>query len=118
MVTKAKAAQFGCGPIGCSVVRYAWQRLDIELAGAVDIDKGLVGRDLGEIAGINNKLGASFSAEAVLSQAKRDVIRGKGHRIDSEVLKDRGVLRELIRNHASAWRRGIRRPCAVRKTKA
>ncbi len=56
-MTKAEAVQFGCDPIGCSVVRYAWQRPDIELAGAVDVDKSLVGRDLGEVAGLNNKLG-------------------------------------------------------------
>ncbi len=75
-MTKTKAVQFGCGPIGCSVVRYAWQRPDIELVGAIDIDKSLVGRDLGEVAGINNKLGVSISADAdaVLSQAKPDVV--------------------------------------------
>jgi len=76
MVTKIKAVQFGCGPIGCSVVRYAYQRPDIELVGAIDIKESLVGRDLGEIAGINNKLGVSISADAdaVLSQAKPDVV--------------------------------------------
>ncbi|GAI11893.1 unnamed protein product [marine sediment metagenome] len=76
MVTKTKAVQFGCGPIGCSVVSYAWQRPDIELVGAIDIDKSLVGHDLGEVAGINNKLGVSISADAdaVLSQAKPDVV--------------------------------------------
>ncbi len=76
MMKKAKAVQFGCGPIGCSVVRYVNQRTDIELVGAVDIDKSLAGRDLGEIAGIENKLGVSISrdAEAVLSQTKPDVV--------------------------------------------
>ena len=76
MVAKAKAVQFGCGPIGCSVVRYASLRPDVELVGAVDIDKSLVGRDLGEVAGIKNKLGVSISADAdaVLSQARPDVV--------------------------------------------
>ncbi len=76
MVTKAKAVQFGCGLIGCSVVRYAWQRPDIELVGAVGIDKSLIGRDLGEVAGIKNKLGVSISADAnaALSQARTDVV--------------------------------------------
>ena len=32
-------------------------------------------------------------------------------------LKDRGVLREPVRNHVSAHRRGIKRPYAVRKPK-
>jgi len=76
MVTKARVVQLGCGPIGCSVVRYASQRPDIELVGAIDIDRSLVGRDLGEVAGIDNKLGVSISADAdaVLSQAKPDVV--------------------------------------------
>ncbi len=75
-MTKAKVVQFGCGPIGCSVVRYACQRADIEVVGAVDIDKSLVGCDLGEVAGIDNRLGVSISADAdaVLAQTKPDVV--------------------------------------------
>lgn len=53
--------QFGCGPIGCSVTRYARQRADIEIVGAIDIDENLVGQDLGEVAGINDRLGVSIS---------------------------------------------------------
>ena len=45
---KARVVQFGCGPIGCSVVRYGNQRADIELVGAVDIDKSLAGRTFEE----------------------------------------------------------------------
>lgn len=76
MVTKVKAVQYGCGPIGCSVVRFAAQRPDIELVGAIDIDKNLVGRDLGEVAGLDKKLGVSISDQAdnVLSQTKPDVV--------------------------------------------
>ena len=75
-MAKTKAVQFGCGPIGCSIIRYVCQRADIEVVGAVDIDKSLVGRDLDEVAGIKNKLGVSISADAdaVLSQAKPDVV--------------------------------------------
>lgn len=74
-MTKARVVQFGCGPIGCSVVRYACQRPDIEIVGAVDIDKKLVGRDLGEVAG-TGKLGVSISADAdaVLSRSRADVV--------------------------------------------
>jgi len=58
------------------VVRYAAQRPDIELVGAVDIDKSLAGRDLGEVACTGSKLGVSISpdASAVLSQTKPDVV--------------------------------------------
>ncbi len=76
MVTETRVVQFGCGPVGCSVVRYACQRADIEVVGAVDIDKSLVGCDIGEVAGIDNTLGVSISADAsaVLSQTKPDVV--------------------------------------------
>ena len=76
MATRVKAVQYGCGPIGCSVVRFASQRPDVEIVGAIDIDKSLVGRDLGEVAGLGRKLGVSISdeADAVLSQTKPDVV--------------------------------------------
>ena len=45
---KAGAVQFGCGPIGCSAVRCVYQRVDIEVVGAVGIDKSLAGRTLEE----------------------------------------------------------------------
>jgi len=75
-VTEAKVVIFGCGPIGYSVARYASQRPDIKIVGAVDIDQSLVGRDLGEVAGVNNRLGVSISADAdsVLSQTKPDAV--------------------------------------------
>ncbi len=75
-MVKIKAVQFGCGPIGCSVARYASQRPDIELVGAIDIKESLVGHDLGEVAGVNRKLGFNISADVdpVLSQTKPDVV--------------------------------------------
>lgn len=73
---KIRAVIFGCGPIGCSVARYAAQRADIELVGAVDIDESLVGRDLGEVAGVDSKPGVTISndADAVLSVTRPDVV--------------------------------------------
>ncbi len=75
-IMKVRAVQYGCGPIGCSVARFASQRPDIEIVGAIDIDKSLVGRDFGEVAGLNKKLeiGISDEADAVLSQTKPDVV--------------------------------------------
>lgn len=76
MVMKVRAVQYGCGPIGCSVVKFAAQRSDIEIVGAVDIDQGIAGHDLAEVAGLGKKLGVSISdeADAVLSQTKPDVV--------------------------------------------
>ena len=74
-MARVRAVVYGCGPIGCGVARYAGQRPDVELVGAVDIDQGLVGRDLGEVAGIESRLGVTVSADAdaVLSGVRPDV---------------------------------------------
>ncbi|MBL7165811.1 MAG: dihydrodipicolinate reductase [Dehalococcoidales bacterium] len=75
-MTKIRVVIFGCGPIGCSVARYAAQRADIELVGAIDIDESLAGRDLGEVAGVDGKLGVTVSSDAdsVLSETRPDVV--------------------------------------------
>ena len=75
-MTKVRVVQYGCGPMGCGVVKFACQRPDIEIVGAVDIDEKLVGCDLGEVAGLDKKLGISISddAGAVLSETKPDVV--------------------------------------------
>jgi len=72
---KIRAVQFGCGPIGCAVAKLALQRPDIELVGAVDIDKNKTGRDLGQLLGIEKDLGiiVSEDADAVLAGARADV---------------------------------------------
>lgn len=75
-MVKLRAVQYGCGPIGCSVARFVSQRPDIEIVGAIDIDKNLLGRDLGDVADLDKKLGVSISADAdvVLSRSKPDVV--------------------------------------------
>lgn len=75
MTRKIRAIQFGCGPIGCAVAKLALQRQDIELVGAVDIDKNKVGRDLGQLLGFEKELDiiVSDDAEAVLGETGADV---------------------------------------------
>jgi len=74
--TKFRAIQFGCGPIGCAVARLASQRSNIELVGAVDIDKDKVGRDLGEVMGIEKRLGVKITddIDGLFSKAKANVV--------------------------------------------
>ena len=76
MAGKIRVVQFGCGPIGCSVAKLASQRRDIELVGAIDIDKEKAGKDLGEIIGLDKPLGVIISADAdaVLSRTKPDIV--------------------------------------------
>ena len=69
-----RVVQYGCGVIGCSVVKLAAKKPDIDIVGAIDIVNA--GKDLGDIAGLNRKLGVIISDEAdkVLLEAKPDVV--------------------------------------------
>ena len=75
MIKKIRAVQFGCGPVGCFVAKLALERPDIELVGAIDIDKNKVGRDLGQVIGIGRQLGivVSDDVDAVFAKAEADV---------------------------------------------
>jgi 4-hydroxy-tetrahydrodipicolinate reductase len=46
----------GLGPIGAGVVRQVATRKGFSIVGAVDIDPQKIGRDLGEVCGLNKKL--------------------------------------------------------------
>lgn len=74
MLKKIKVVHFGCGPIGCSIVRLASMKPNIDIVGAIDLVN--VGQDLGEVANINRKLGVFISddPDAVLSQTKPDIV--------------------------------------------
>lgn len=74
MAERVRVVQFGCGPIGCSIVRLASNKPNIEIVGAIDLLN--VGRDLGQVAGINRKLGIHISedADAVLNEVKPDIV--------------------------------------------
>ena len=76
MTDRMRAVQYGCGPIGCSVARLASRRGDIQLVGAVDIDREKVGKDLGEVAGLEGKLGVIITndADALLVQTRPNVV--------------------------------------------
>lgn len=71
-----KVVQYGCGPIGCSVARYAAERQDLELVGAIDMDEELIGKDLGEVAGLGRDAGVIIErdADAVLTKNSPDVV--------------------------------------------
>lgn len=75
MARKIRAVQFGCGPIGCAVAKLALERPDIEIVGAIDIDRDKVGRDLGQVMGIEKRLGilVSDDPDGVFAAAKADL---------------------------------------------
>ena len=56
--------QFGCGPIGCSIARLAARRTGLKILGGIDIDRAIVGHDLGEVAEVGGRLGAVVHGDA------------------------------------------------------
>jgi len=74
MVANIRVVQYGCGVIGCGIVRFALKKPNLEFVGAIDLVN--VGRDLGEVAGINKRLGVFISkdVDAVLHQTKPDIV--------------------------------------------
>jgi 2,4-diaminopentanoate dehydrogenase len=75
-MTKIRVVQYGCGSIGCSVVKLAAQQPNIEFVGAIDTADSLNGKDLGKTAGLKEKLDILISADAkdVLCQSKPDLV--------------------------------------------
>jgi 2,4-diaminopentanoate dehydrogenase len=75
-VENIRVVQFGMGPIGCQFVRQMVKRPGLEVVGAVDIDPTKVGKDVGEVAGLDRKLGCLVSAEAagLLASVKPDIV--------------------------------------------
>ncbi len=75
MVERIRVLQYGLGPIGCAVARYAAERPDLELVGGVDVDPAKVGRDMGEVIGLGRPLGSPVVATLAqfLEQGKADV---------------------------------------------
>ncbi len=74
MAGKIRVVQFGCGPVGCSIARLVLNKPNLELVGAINLTN--VGRDLGEVAELDKKLGVAISdeADAVLRRVQPDVV--------------------------------------------
>ncbi|WP_069807543.1 NAD(P)H-dependent amine dehydrogenase family protein [Vulcanisaeta thermophila] len=66
---------YGVGPIGQLITRAAYEK-GFEIVGAIDIDPGKVGKDLGEVAGLGRALGVKIESDAdkVLREGKPDVV--------------------------------------------
>jgi 4-hydroxy-tetrahydrodipicolinate reductase len=70
-----KVILFGVGAVGSMIAKFLLSKEGVELVGAVDIDKNKVGKDLGDVLGLERKLGIKVSAdvESLLSKAKADI---------------------------------------------
>ena len=72
---KIRVMQVGIGPIGQKVVRYMAERQAIDIVAAVDLDPDKIGKDLGQVCGLDKDLGVAVSGDlaAAVSDARPDV---------------------------------------------
>ncbi|MCX5855840.1 MAG: dihydrodipicolinate reductase, partial [Deltaproteobacteria bacterium] len=73
---KIRVIQYGLGPIGIETARLVTKKSGMEIVGAVDISKDLVGKDLGEILGLNKTLGVRVTdnGKALFAKTGADVV--------------------------------------------
>jgi 4-hydroxy-tetrahydrodipicolinate reductase len=66
----------GLGPIGSAVLKQLAGRRGFKVVGGVDVDPAKVGRDLGDVAGLPQRLGVKVSADIAkaIKSAKPDVV--------------------------------------------
>jgi len=70
-----RVAVYGVGAIGTNIAKFILRKKGIEIVAAVDISPEKVGKDLGEILGLEEKLGVVVSSDAssVFSESRPDV---------------------------------------------
>ena len=67
---------YGLGPVGCAIAREVLRRSDLEVVGAVDRDPAKVGRDLGELLELGERLGIGIRADSaeLLRETSPDLV--------------------------------------------
>ena len=89
-----RVMQYGVGPIGAAIVRLLVGKRGLQWVGGVDLDPEKVGRDLGEVAGLDKPLGVKIESEAgPLLKAGVDVVI---HATSSWLEKVEGQLTECL----------------------
>lgn len=70
-----KAILYGVGAVGSLIARALLEKKGLEIVGAVDIAEDKVGKDLGEVLGLGEKLGAKVykNAEELFLDVKADI---------------------------------------------
>jgi len=76
MSERIRVIQYGLGPIGSAAARHVAERTGLELVGGVDIDASKVGKDVGEVIGVDRPLGfvVAKNLAQVLAQTRADVV--------------------------------------------
>src|SRR5437667_9313482 len=83
-------AQYGIGPIGAEIARLLLTKPWIRLVAAVDVDPKKIGKDLGEVIGLDRVVGVKVTGELT---AKCDVVC---HSTGSRLRDVQGQLVDLL----------------------
>ncbi|MDH5793280.1 MAG: hypothetical protein OEZ18_01790 [Candidatus Bathyarchaeota archaeon] len=72
---KVRVVLYGVGAVGSLIAKFLLEKEGVDIVGAVDLAKDKVGKDLGEVLGIERKLGIKVSADAdaLFSKVKADI---------------------------------------------
>jgi 2,4-diaminopentanoate dehydrogenase len=71
-----RVVAFGLGPIGAGIAKVAAARSDIQIVGGIDVDPAKIGRDVGEVIGLDRSLDVLVSSDgpAILRSSRPDVV--------------------------------------------
>lgn len=89
-VKPISVAQYGIGPIGAEIARLLLTKPWVEITGAIDVDPAKIGRDLGEVIGLDRKVGVVVTPDL---QGKPDVVC---HSTGSRLREVAGQLEALL----------------------
>ena len=66
-----RVAVYGLGPIGMLIARKVLERKSLELVAAFEVDDSKIGRDVGEVIGVNSRIGITVSRESEAAEILR-----------------------------------------------
>lgn len=73
---KIRVISYGIGAVGTFIAKFMLEKEGVEIVGAIDTAKDKVGKDLGEVLGLNRKIGIKISEniESALQKTKADIV--------------------------------------------
>jgi hypothetical protein len=73
---RIRVVSYGVGVVGGLIAKFLLEKEGVEVVGAIDVAKDKVGKDLGEVLGLERKVGIVISedVDSVLSKVRADVV--------------------------------------------